>query len=494
MVEGYNLTVNQGWQTGSVLLVPMMYVRFNIPIGALLMLIHLAYFTVLIFTAEKPKTQPCRGSHMNEHVHLIFILFTVFILCGMPIAFVLGTIPLIYILATDAIPLVMIPQAMFNGVDSFVLLSIMFFILAGSLMNKIGLTRDLMRFADLIVGRIRGSLAQINVMVSILFAGLTGAAVADAAAIGSMLIPAMKKEGYKSSYAAAVTAASSIIGPIIPPSIIMVIYAAATGLSVGDLFIAGIVPGLLIGLALMAVCYIYARKDGHPRREERIPPKEAMRIVRKSIAALLVPVIIIGGILSGMFTPTEAAAIGCVYSLILGMLVFRTLGLKELYESIKEAAIVSSIILLIISGAKLFSIIMAMEGIPQTISNYMFSITDNKFVFLLIVNVLLLFMGMVMETGANVLLLVPILMPIAMRYGIDPLHFAIVVLVNLNIGLATPPLGVVLFTIVPIAKTPYERIIPSLMPFLAVMFAVLLAMTYIPDLVLCVPRMLGYGG
>ena len=429
-----------------------------------------------------------------DPINVIFILFPVFILVGMPIAFVLGSIPLIYILVTDAIPLVMVPQAMFNGVDSFVLLSIMFFILAGSMMNKIGLTHDLMAFADLIVGRIRGSLAQINVLVSILFAGLTGAAVADAAAIGSMLIPAMKKEGYSAPYAAAVTAASSIIGPIIPPSIIMVIYATVTGLSVGDLFVAGIIPGLLIGLALMGLCYFYAVKQGHPCRTERISNGDAARIVRKSMTALLVPVIIIGGILSGMFTPTEAAAIACVYSLFLGVVVFRTLGVKEVYESFKEAAIVSSMILLIISGAKLFSIMMAMEGIPQAISTYIMGITDNKYVFLLFVNFLLMFMGMVMETGANVLLLVPILMPIATQYGIDPLHFAIVVLVNLNIGLATPPLGVVLFTIVPIARTSFESIIPRLLPFLGAMLAVLFAMTYIPELVLFVPRMFGYGG
>ncbi|MFW5488484.1 MAG: TRAP transporter large permease [Desulfovibrio sp.] len=430
---------------------------------------------------------------MHEHIQLIFILFPLFILAGMPIAFVLGSIPLIYIFVTDAIPLVMIPQAMFNGVDSFVLLSIMFFILAGSLMNKIGLTHDLIAFADLIVGRIRGSLAQINVLVSILFAGLTGAAVADAAAIGSMLIPAMEKEGYSKQYAAAVTATSSVIGPIIPPSIIMVIYAAVTGLSVGDLFIAGIVPGLLIGVALMVLCYYYARKENHPCRTTAIPRAQAFRIVRKSVAALLVPVIIIGGILSGMFTPTEAAAIACVYSLVLGVIVFRTVSLKAVYESFKEAAVVASMILLIISAAKLFCIMMAMEGIPQTISSYILNVTDNKFIFLLFVNLLLIFMGMILETGANVLLLVPILMPIAMQYGIDPLHFAIVVLVNLNIGLATPPLGVVLFTIVPIAKTSFESIIPKLVPFLLAMLVVLFAMTYIPDLVLFVPKLLGYG-
>ena len=428
-----------------------------------------------------------------DSVVLIAILFVLFLLCGMPIAFMLGAISLIYILVTGNIPAIMIPQAMFNGADSFVLLSILFFILAGSLMNKLGLTRDLIAFADLLVGRVRGSLAQINILVSILFAGLTGAAVADTAAIGSMLVPAMKKQGYKADYSAAVTAASSIIGPIIPPSIIMVIYAAVTGLSVSQLFISGIVPGLMIGIGLMVLCYIKAVKYGHPRRTERIPPAEAVRIVQRSLTALLVPVIIIGGILFGFFTPTEAAAVACIYALLLGFLVFRTISLRELIDSLTEAAVTSSMILMIISAAKLFSIILAMESIPQQIGALILGITNNKYIFLLMVNIFLLFMGMIMETGANVLLLVPILMPIAMKFGIDPLHFAIVVLVNLNIGLATPPLGVVLFTIVPIANISLEEIVIAILPFLATMFGTLFIMTYLPDIVLFVPRLFGYG-
>ncbi len=428
-----------------------------------------------------------------DHVALIAICFLTFLLCGMPIAFMLGSISLIYILVTGNIPPLMIPQAMYNGVDSFVLLSILFFILAGSLMNKLGLTRDLIAFADLLVGRIRGSLAQINILVSILFAGLTGAAVADAAAIGSMLVPAMKKQGYSVSYAAAVTAASSIIGPIIPPSIIMVIYGAATGLSVGQLFIAGIVPGLMIGVSLMVLCYVKAIQGNHPRRTEPVPFPEAVKIVQRSVSALLVPVIIIGGILLGFFTPTEAAAVACMYALVLGLAVFRTLGIRDLFLSISEAAVTSSMILMIISAAKLFSIVLAMESIPQQIGTMILGITDNKYIFLLMVNLFLLFMGMIMETGANVLLLVPILMPIANQFGIDPLHFAIVVLVNLNIGLATPPLGVVLFTIVPIAETRLENIIKAILPFLITMFGTLILMTYLPDLILFVPRLFGYG-
>ena len=427
-----------------------------------------------------------------DSVALVAVLFLFFLLCGMPIAFMLGAISLIYVLVTGSIPPMMIPQAMFNGVDSFVLLSILFFILAGSLMNKLGLTRDLIAFADLLVGRIRGSLAQINILVSILFAGLTGAAVADAAAIGSMLIPAMKKQGYSSAYSAAVTAASSIIGPIIPPSIIMVIYAAATGLSVSQLFIAGIVPGLMIGASLMVLCYFKAIKHDHPCRTEPIPTAEVVKIVKRSLAALMVPVIIIGGILMGLFTPTEAAAMACIYSLLLGFLVFKTLNFRELIQSLSEAAVTSSMILMIISAAKLFSIVLAMESIPQHIGNLILGVTDNKYIFLFIVNIFLMFMGMIMETGANVLLLVPILMPIALNFGIDPLHFAIVVLVNLNIGLATPPLGVVLFTIVPIANTSLEKIVVAILPFLATMFVTLICMTYIPDLVLFVPRLFGY--
>lgn len=428
-----------------------------------------------------------------DSVVLVAILFLLFLLCGMPIAFMLGAISLIYILVTGNIAAIMIPQAMFNGTDSFVLLSILFFILAGSLMNKLGLTRDLIAFADLLVGKLSGSLAQINILVSILFAGLTGAAVADTAAIGSMLVPAMKKQGYSPAYSAAVTAASSIIGPIIPPSIIMVIYAAVTGLSVSQLFIAGIVPGLMIGLGLMILCYFKAIKHGHPRRTEPIPMKDAAKIVQRSLMALLVPFIIIGGILFGFFTPTEAAAVACIYALLLGFLVFRTISLRELINSLTEAAVTSSMILMIISAAKLFSIVLAMESIPQHIGAFILGMTSNKYVFLLMVNIFLLFMGMIMETGANVLLLVPILMPISMKFGIDPLHFAIVVLVNLNIGLATPPLGVVLFTIVPIADIRLEKVVSAILPFLATMFGTLFLMTYLPDLILFVPRLCGYG-
>ena len=418
--------------------------------------------------------------------------FVVLLLMGIPIAFIFGIVSLIYFTLFSNIPVTIIGQKLYSGVDSFVLLAIPFFILAGQLMNRTGITRDLVNFVQMLVGRLPGALAQVNIVVSILFAGLTGAAVADTAAIGSILIPAMKKEGYSASYSAAVTTASSIIGPIIPPSIIMVIYATVTGESIGALFMAGIVPGVLIGFGLMGLALFYAIRDNHPRRTEHLDFKEKIKRTKSAVIGLTMPLIIIGGILSGQFTATEAAALACGFALFVGIFVYRKLTVKDIAESLYESAVVSSVILLIIATAQLLSIVMTIERIPVQIAEIMMSVTQNKVVFLLLVNVFLLFMGMIMETGANVILLAPILLPLALKYGVDPLHFALIMIVNVNIGLTTPPLGVCLFTAAPIAQTPYEKIAMKVLPFVAMEIVVLLIITYIPELVLIIPRLAGF--
>ncbi|MBM4314575.1 MAG: TRAP transporter large permease [Deltaproteobacteria bacterium] len=425
-------------------------------------------------------------------LYYIGITFVVAMLMGVPIAFILGLIPLGYLVFFSNMPLTVIGQTLFNGADSYILLAIPFFISASILMNRTGITRDLINFANLIVGRLPGSLAQVNIVSSMIFAGITGAAVADAAALGGILIPAMKEEGYSSSYSAAVTATSSIIGPIIPPSIIMVIYGSITGDSIGALFMAGFVPGIMVGVSLMIVALYYAIRDKHPRRMTGYTLKESAGIVRNALLAIMMPVIIIGGILSGKFTPTEAAAIACAYAFIVGFFIYRQLTVKELIDSLKEGAITSAAILLIIAAAKLFGLMMSIEALPQQIAEVFMSISTNKYVFLLIVNIFLLFMGMIMETGANVILLAPILIPIAIQYGIHPLHFALVVLVNVNIGLVTPPLGVCLFVVAPIAKTSYENVVSKIFPFLMAEVTVLFLITYIPELILFVPRMFGF--
>ena len=425
-------------------------------------------------------------------LNYIGITFVVTMLMGVPIAFILGLIPLGYLILFSNMPLTVIGQTLFNGADSYILLAIPFFISASILMNRTGITRDLINFANLIVGRLPGSLSQVNIISSMIFGGITGAAVADAAAIGGILIPAMKEEGYTSSYSAALTVAASIMGPIIPPSIIMVIYGSITGDSIGTLFVAGFVPGIMIAVSLMIVAIYYAIKDKHPRRTKGYTLKESVSIIRNALLALFMPVIIVGGILSGQFTPTEAAAIACAYAFIVGFFIYKKLTVKDLIDSLKEGAITSAAILLIIAAAKLFGLMMSIETLPQQIAEVFMSISSNKYVFLLIVNIFLLFMGMIMETGANIILLAPILIPIAIQYGIHPLHFALVVLVNVNIGLATPPLGVCLFVVAPIAKTSFENVVSKIFPFLIAELTVLLLITYIPDLILFVPRMFGF--
>lgn len=423
---------------------------------------------------------------------LIISTFLISAFIGIPIAFVLGLTAIGYFAFISNVPITIVAQSIYSGTDSFVLLAIPFFILAGELMNRTGITRDLIKFVDIFLGKLPGALAQVNIGVSILFAGLTGAAVADTAAIGSILIPAMKEQGYTSSYSAAVTASSSVIGPIIPPSIIMVVYATITGESVAALFLGGFVPGLLIGLSLMVLAYIHAVKRNYPRRTTSLSRKEMIDATKNALFAILMPVIIIGGILSGQFTPTEAAAIACLYALLLGLFYYRTLNLKNIMLSILNSGKISATILFIIATAKLVSTVLTLERIPTQLAQLLFNVTDNRYIFLFFVGLLLIFMGMIMETTANVILLTPILLPIAIRYGIEPLHFAMIMMVGVNIGLATPPLGVCLFTATPIAKCSFESIAKDVIPFNLAEIVVLFLIIYIPELILFVPRTFGY--
>ncbi|MDD4363915.1 MAG: TRAP transporter large permease [Atribacterota bacterium] len=423
---------------------------------------------------------------------LLFITFLITLFSGMPIAFALGISAFVFFTQWGGVPMDVIAHRFFDSINQFVLLSIPFFILAGEIMNKTGITKNLVEFAYICVGKLRGGLAHANILASILFAGLTGAGVSDTSALGSILIPAMKEKGFEADYSAAVTAASSVIGPIIPPSIIMVVFGSIMGISVGSLFAAGFVPGILIGIGLMIMAYIISSKRGHPRRTEPVKLKEFLIAFKDAFLALLMPIIIIGGILGGVFTPTEAAAIAVAYGLIIGFFVYRTLKLSDLPECLLKSAITTSIILLIIGFANVFGWALAIERIPQQLARFFISMGLNKITFLLVVNGLLLFMGMIMETGANAILLGPVLMPVAVQLGINPLHFAMIMLVNLNIGLATPPLGVCLFVAAPIAEISLEKLSKAIFPFLAVEVIVLLFLTYIPELTLIVPRLIGF--
>jgi tripartite ATP-independent transporter DctM subunit len=422
---------------------------------------------------------------------LIVISFFVLVVLGVPIAFVLGLTSLIYILVSGTISLNIVALRIYGGMDDFILLAIPFFILAGQLMSKSGITRDLVQFSNLLVGRMRGSLAQINIVTSTIFAGLTGAAASDAAAVGAILIPSMEKEGYTPEYAAAVTACASVIGPIIPPSIVMIVYASITGESVAALFAGGFVPGLAIALGLMIIVYIIAVKENHPYRKESIAFHEAMVTTARSLVALLVPLIILGGILGGFFTPTEASAVACTYALIIGILFFRSLDWPKIKDCLIETVKISAMVLLIIACARLFGLILTMEKIPELLANLFLGITKNPFMIILIMNFLLLIMGTLLEPGSNVIILAPILAPVAANVGIDPLHFALIMIINLNIGMVTPPVGISLFVVASIAKVPFEKVAMKSWPFIAVEIGVLLLLSYLPGVTLFLPRLLG---
>lgn len=425
---------------------------------------------------------------------LLLLPFAACILVGIPISLCLLFATYIFIDVSHRAPMSILPKHLFGGVDNFYLLAIPFFVLAGQLMNRTGITNRLIRFSDLVVGKIAGGLAQVNIFASVIFAGLTGSGVADTSAIGSVLIPAMQKRGFTAEYAAAVTAASSVIGPIIPPSVLMVIYSNVIGMSVGDLFIAGFVPGIGIAVGMGIIAFYYAKKHHHPVREEVIPWKEAFLLTKDALWALLMPVIIISGILGGIFTPTEAAAVSVLYALIVGFFIFRSLTWRDLTESFLESARVSAVILLIISCAAAFGWALTIVRVPSTLAAMMLQLTSNKYLIIFFINIFLLFMGMIMETGANCIILAPILAPVAVGAGMDPLHFAIVMIVNLNIGLATPPLGVCLFVAAPIAKIKLEALSRAITPFLLSEIAVLFLLTYWEGFTLFVPRLLGYQG
>jgi len=325
-----------------------------------------------------------------------------------------------------------------------------------------------------------------------IFAGITGSAVADASAIGSVMIPAMNSAGYPKNYSAAVTAAASIMGPIIPPSLVMVFYSLVTGASVGGLFMAGVVPGVLIAASLMVINYIISRRNGYQRRETRYTWPETIRICRDSILVLLMPIIIVGGILGGIFTATEAAGVGVVYALLVGFFVLRTLKLRDLPEMLMNTAKVTSVVLLLLATTNVLSWIVTMQNVPQRTLAFFTSISSNPVVFLLFINVMVLITGCIIDTAPAIFLLVPIFAPVAKGFGIDPLHFGIIVVVNLCIGLLTPPVGSCLFIGSSLAKISMEELLKPLWPFLIAEIVILFLITYVPQLPMTLPRLLGY--
>ncbi len=419
-------------------------------------------------------------------------LFVLTMLSGMPISFAIGVTALGGLLVMEGIPLVVIPQKMFIGTDAFPLLAIPLFVLGGDLMLKGEITKGLLRFADLVVGRIRGGLAHATIFSCMLFAGITGSAVADASAIGSVMIPAMHSAGYPKNYAAAITASASIMGPIIPPSLVMVFFSLVTGASVGGLFMGGVVPGVLIAGSLMGINYVISRRRGYQRRQTTYSWPEVLTICRQSILVLLMPFIIIGGILGGVFTATEAAGVGVLYAVVVGFFVLRTLRLADLPPMFMNTAKVTSVVLLLLATTNVLSWIVTMQNVPQRTLALFTSISSDPMVFLILVNILLLFVGCIIDTAPAIFLLVPIFAPVAKGYGIDLIHFGILVTVNLCIGLLTPPVGSCIFIGSSLAKISIEELLRPLWPFLIAEVAVLFLITYFPALVMFLPRALGY--
>lgn len=421
----------------------------------------------------------------------VIILFAVFVtglVIGIPVAITLGLSSAAYLLMAD-IPLVVMPQKIYAGMDVFVLLSIPGFILAGNLMNNGGITERIIRFANALVGWIRGGLGLTNIGASMLFGGITGTAVADAASIGGVMIPGMRKAGYPADFSAAVTAASSTVGPIIPPSVPMIIVGALSGISVGKMFLAGAVPGILMGLGMMVTCYIISVRKNFPRQSW-----QGFGEVGKAFAgafwALAMTGIILYGLLSGIATPTETAVVASVYAFVVGAFVYRELPLRLLPKIIADSAVSAAAILVLVGFANVFGWILVSERIPQAIASGVLAITDNPILVVLIINILLLFIGMFMETIAALIILFVPLLSLATAVGIDPLHFATFAVLNLMIGLTTPPVGVCLFVCAGIAKLPLTPVVKAVFPFLLSNIVVLLMVSYFPALATWLPNQL----
>lgn len=409
---------------------------------------------------------------------ILGLTFVLGLSIGMPVAITLGLSSMAYLL-WQGMPLVVIPQKMYAGMDSFVLLSIPGFILAGNLMNGGGITSRIIRFAQAMVGWIRGGLAQTNIASSMLFGGISGTAVADAASIGGMMIPGMKRAGYPAAFSAAVTAASSTVGPIIPPSVPMIIVGSLAGISVGKMFIAGALPGILLGVAMMATTWIIARRRDFPRQAWQ-GWTELGRAFLGAFWALAMTALIVGGMLSGYVTPTETAVIASIYALLVGAFVYRELPLARVPGIVIDSAVGSAGILALVGTANVFGWILVSEQIPQKIAAGVLSVTDNRFLVILLINIILLVVGMFMETIAALIILFVPLLTLAQGVGIEPLHFAVFAVLNLMIGLTTPPVGVCMFVCANIARLPLAPVIRALVPYLATNIFVLLLVSYIP--------------
>lgn len=423
---------------------------------------------------------------------LLFVLMFVF---GYPIALGISVSSIAYILFSHISPAVVLDQMVVKFENQFVLLAVPLFILAAQIMNEGKITAKIFEFANRLVGSLKGGLGHVNVVASIIFSGMTGSAVADASGLGLMEIKAMEDAGFDSPFSCAVTSASATIGPIIPPSIPMVIYSMLSGASIGFLFIGGILPGMILGLSMMIYIYYISAKRNYPKGEDF-----SFRLLFLSFISaffpLLTPVILLVGIYSGAFTPTEAAAVAALYATLLSVIGYRAVGFKKLVEIYRNVVVSTGYISFIVASAFLFSYVVAREQLPMHITNLMMSsgLMSNKIVFLFVMNLFFLILGLFLDPMVAQLIVLPIILPLLNLFNIDLVHFGVVIVLNLMIGLSTPPYGVNLFVISGLADVPLSKIIKEIWPFVGVLVAVLLLCTYVPGIVLLIPKLLGYAG
>ncbi|WP_282173923.1 TRAP transporter large permease [Cytobacillus firmus] len=412
---------------------------------------------------------------------LLFGLLLLLFLVNVPVAVALGLASMIVLMVQDNVPLMVIVQKMFTSTDSFTLMAVPFFILAGKLMESGGISKRLINFSSTLVGSLHGGLAMVSIVTCMFFAAISGSAAATTAAVGSILIPAMVKRGYDKSFSTAIQAAGGTIGVMIPPSVPLILFGVIAGASIGDLFIAGIIPGIFVGISLILVAYVISRKRDYGK-EEKSSIKEVVSAFKSAILAILMPIIILGGIYGGVFTPTEGSVVAVVYGLFVGLLIYKEIKWKDLPEIFISSVITSSVILFIISCASIFGFLLTREQIPAQISEGMLGITSNAIMILIIINVILLIVGTFLETSAAIVIMAPILVPIASAAGMDLVHFGVIMVVNLAIGMITPPVGINLFVASNIAKIRLEHIVRAIMPFIIVLIIDVLILSFMPSI------------
>ena len=424
---------------------------------------------------------------------LFFVLFLVLMLLGLPVFFALAVAPLVEVLMSGNSQMIAtLFTRMNNSLENFTLLALPFFILAGAVMGKGKITERIINFSQVMVGHIKGSLGHVVILSATLFSALTGSAVAATSAVGNMLIPEMARKGFSRPYAAAVTAAATVLGPIIPPSGIMLIYAFTMNVSVGAMFIGAIIPGLLFSVCLMVLNYFLCIKKGFNFQQPKATVKERIAQAKHSFLALLTPVIILGGIYGGIFTPTEAAAIAVAYALIVSIFIYKSISITKIYPLFRDVAVGSSAILLMVAVAAGFAVVVSLSPISQVVNSMMFSFGDNPYLVFFFVNIMLFVIGMFLDAGPAILIFAPILAPPLVAMGIDPLHFGIVMSINVTIGLINPPMGLVLFLSSEISKVPLQEVVKECIPFIILEIILIFVITFFPDLCLLLPHLVGF--